>query len=106
MVDCLKDMKDVFGNRKFCIARELTKKFEECIYGELNEEFNLADLKGECVLVVEGKEDEIVSIDNNIKEVIEELLKKNVSAKDISKILSKVTNISKNELYEYIVKKD
>jgi len=106
MNECLKNMKQVFGNRKFCIGRELTKKFEEFIYGELDETDSLINLKGECVLIIEGKKEEKLDIDNNVKEVIKELLNKNISAKDIAKLIAKITNISKNELYDYIVKKD
>ena len=37
-------------------------------------------------------------------EVVEELLNNNIRAKDVAKMLSKVTNISKNEIYDFIVK--
>ena len=100
-------MKNVLGNRKFCIARELTKKYEEYIYGNLDEvDGKNIDVKGECVVVVEGKQEEIVEFGENIKEVIDELLSFGMSAKNVSKMISKITNISKNELYDYIVKKD
>ena len=97
-------MKEILGNRNFCIAREISKKYEEFIYGNLGEDLDLS-LKGECVLVIEGKKEELMELDSNVKEVIEFLLEKEITAKDISKIISKVTNISKNEIYDYIVKK-
>ena len=37
-------------------------------------------------------------------EVIEEMLDNGIRAKDVAKMLSKVTNISKNEIYDFIVK--
>ena len=46
----------VLGKRKACIARELTKKHEEFIRGDLEEFLTLDDLKGEIVLLIEGKQ--------------------------------------------------
>ena len=106
MNESLLDMKKVFGNRRFCVARELTKKYEEFIYGELSEvDGKNVDVKGECVVIIEGKENEAITLNKDVKDAIEELMNKNVSAKDVSKIVSKLTGISKNEIYEYIVKK-
>jgi len=107
MNDSLFDMKKVLGNRRFCIARELTKKYEEFIYGELDEiDGSNVDVKGECVVIVEGHKEENIELTSNVKEVIEEMLDNGISAKNVAKMLSRVTNISKNDLYDYIVKKD
>lgn len=105
MNDSLLDMKKVFGNRRFCVARELTKKYEEFIYGNLDEvNGSNVEVKGECVVIVEGNKNEDTSLNSDMIEVIKELLDNNVRAKDIAKMLSKVTNISKNEIYDFIVK--
>lgn len=56
----LSDIHQHLGNRRIAIARELTKKFEEVIRGRVAEIINkLGDkpVKGEIVLVIEGKED-------------------------------------------------
>jgi 16S rRNA (cytidine1402-2'-O)-methyltransferase len=53
----LKDISEVFGERKMVVARELTKKFEETKRGtpeEIIEYFKKSKVKGELVLVVEG----------------------------------------------------
>ena len=53
----LKDMLDVWGERKIVIARELTKKYEEIIRGNLSQvitEINTKEIKGEITLVVQG----------------------------------------------------
>lgn len=55
--ETLGDMREVLGDRRACVARELTKKFEEVLRGELSQlEATLAGrgVKGEIVLVVEG----------------------------------------------------
>ena len=61
LANTLKDMYAAFGNRKIAIVRELTKIHEEVIRTTLAEAAeNYADgaLKGELVLIVEGKKQE------------------------------------------------
>jgi 16S rRNA (cytidine1402-2'-O)-methyltransferase len=51
---------DVFGNRRVCIARELTKKFEEISRGQLSDFCSLKlpiKQKGEFVIIIEGRKD-------------------------------------------------
>jgi 16S rRNA (cytidine1402-2'-O)-methyltransferase len=54
----LRDMLEVFGDRRAAIARELTKVHEEVIRGNLSELSEIADsraLRGEIVVLVEGR---------------------------------------------------
>ena len=55
----LKDFIEYFGaERQCCVSRELTKMFEENKRGtlrEVYEHFNSKTVKGEIVIVVEGK---------------------------------------------------
>jgi len=54
----LKDLYDVLGDRSIAVCRELTKKFEEITRGTITtvlEQFSRKAIKGELVLVVEGK---------------------------------------------------
>lgn len=53
----LSDLHEILGNRRVVVARELTKKFESVVYGELEELLQTPDRiveKGEFVIVVEG----------------------------------------------------
>ena len=105
MNESLLDMKKVFGNRRFCVARELTKKYEEFIYGELDEvDGSNVETKGECVVIVEGNNVSETSLSSDVVEVIEEMFNNNIRAKDVAKMIAKLTNISKNEIYDFIVK--
>lgn len=57
IADTLRHMQDVFGNRRCCICRELTKLFEEIKRGnlsELTEYFSRIDPIGEFTVVVAG----------------------------------------------------
>ncbi len=54
----LSDLLSIFGDRRVSIARELTKKFEEVKRGnlsEITEYFKTMKIKGELVIVIEGK---------------------------------------------------
>ena len=61
LVKTLNDFIEYFGaNRQCCVSRELTKKFEENKRGSLQEvhdHFNAKPVKGEIVIVVQGKPD-------------------------------------------------
>ena len=53
----LKDLKEIIGNRKVVLARELTKIHEEYIREDIDTLIEKAkDLKGEIVLIIEGGE--------------------------------------------------
>ena len=101
--DTLEQLFEVFGDRKACVARELTKLYEEFDRNTLS---NLANkykdgAKGEIVLVIEGNNEEEVDFVDNfemIKEV-ESLIASGFSTKDAIKIVSTKYNVSKNDLY-------
>ncbi len=60
LINTLEMMKEILGDRRCVICRELTKKFEEKIRGRLSEIVAGKDdltVKGEFVLVIEGKRD-------------------------------------------------
>ena len=51
------DLADIYGNRQICLAREITKKFEQFIRGtaaEVKEIIEQRKPKGEIVVIVEG----------------------------------------------------
>ena len=58
LVKCLTQLKAHWGDRQASVSRELTKLFEETVRGslsELIEHFTQKGVKGEFVIVVEGK---------------------------------------------------
>ena len=61
LIKCLEQISEFFGqNRKVCVSRELTKIHEENIRGtvlEVKEYFSKKTIKGEIVIIVEGKKD-------------------------------------------------
>lgn len=105
LLNTIKDFKEIFPERKLCLARELTKKFEEYLLVDIdNIDEEDITLKGEFVLVLSGKvEKESNSLDD-FKEEIDEMLDNGMKTKEISKIISEKSNFPKNDIYEYILK--
>ena len=95
----IKLMYEVLGNRKAVIARELTKLHEEYITGTLEEMTDLHDLKGEIVIIVEGRKKEIVIDEKTIMKEIKELIKQGTKAKEACGIVAEKYKQSKNDLY-------
>lgn len=96
IVDSLKDMRDVFGEeRQACVARELTKTFEQIHSASLSElcewiEQDSNRQRGEFVVMVEGKP----AADDGLSPEDDELLKAlldELPVKPSSKLASKIT---------------
>ena len=94
----LKNMSEVLGNREVVLCRELTKKFEEFIRGNLEEVIewaNTSEIRGEFVIILDGNHDEQVeeskvtmdlSIEDQVRELIENRnLKPNQAIKEVAK---------------------
>jgi len=100
----LKLMHEVLGDRKACLARELTKLHEEYHRGTLKELCGLHDLKGEMVVIVEGDTSEKeVSMEDLLKEM-DLLIEDGQRAKDAAKTVSEKYEVSKNQLYQAYLK--
>ena len=58
LIKCLEQLKEHLGNRQASISRELSKMYEETVRGSLSEliaHFTDKGVKGEFVIVIEGK---------------------------------------------------
>jgi 16S rRNA (cytidine1402-2'-O)-methyltransferase len=105
VTESLEDAATVFGGeRKASLSRELTKKFEETLRGNLSELADLAkDLKGEMVLVVAGAEQAEISPESLVDKVLELRLQGN-SLKDAARAVANEYGASKSELYDLALK--
>ena len=101
----LKLMNEVLGDRKACLARELTKLHEQYHRGTLSQLCELHDLKGEMVLIVEGykKKQEEINLDSVLDE-IDNLISSGMKTKSAINEVSKKYNLSKNNLYNLYLK--
>ena len=103
------DLIDIFGSdRKVVFARELTKIHEEYLrmnLGESKDYYEQNDIKGEFVVLVEGK-----TLDENKKiseESIEDLMKKylaeGLDKKEAMKKVAKDKGVTKSEIYKKLL---
>jgi len=110
IIESLEDLLSVLGDRKICVAREMTKMFEEYWRGTIGgavEYFKSQPVRGEFTLVIEGKTKEesekwteaelLIAID---KELLSEK-----SAKEISVDLAERSGWNKKEVYALINQK-
>ncbi len=114
LIHTLKDMYEIWGNRRIALARELTKKFEEivrCTLQEAIDRYERESPRGEFVLVVEGIDE--ASAAESVKRKWEELtLKEHLefhiqSGMDKKQAMKKVAEdrgLSKREVYNSLHK--
>lgn len=98
--DTLKNMLSVFGNRKICICRELSKLYEEACRGTIEEVISVVDsMKGEFVLVVEGNRDVIDYSNIDIYEHVLLYVDDGISEMEAIKIVAKERKVPKSVVY-------
>lgn len=97
---------ETLGDRKAVLARELTKLHETYHRGNLSDLCKLKDLKGEMVLLVEGKKIDDVELDYDMLiDEVESLINNGKKTKDAVNIIAEKNNCSKNSLYNSYIKK-
>ncbi len=107
IVEALEDIAVILGNRRICVAREMTKMFEEYWRGKVSgavEYFKSQPARGEFTLVVEGKkiEDGEHWTEEQLQRAIANELKNEKSAKEISAELAEQSGWNKKEIYRLI----
>ena len=96
-------VRDVLGERNVVVARELTKIFEEVIRGtagELIDQLKDREIKGEIVLLVEGRKEKMswdhISVAEQIESVINDL---GITRMEAIKLVAGIRGIPKSEIY-------
>lgn len=101
--EMLEDLLEVLGNRKICLARELTKLYEEYLRGTISEVLDAAEgLKGEMVVVVEGYEKPAADPARAL-ELAKSIAAGGVKPKVACRQAAKETGTSANELYRLMM---
>ena len=105
----LADMYKTFGDRRISIVRELTKIHEEVVRTTLKdaaEKYADGGIKGEIVLIIEGKseeEREQLTLEQAVQ-LANEFIAEGSSASDAAKQAAKASGIKKNEIYRELTK--
>lgn len=111
----LKDLREVLGNRRMTLCRELTKKHETAFRTTIDDLIAYYENEkplGECVLVIEGKsrreirEEKAASWEEiSLEEHMEIYEKQGLSRKDAMKQVAKDRGISRREVYQYFLER-
>ena len=107
IVDSLEDLLAALGDRQICVAREMTKLYEEYWRGAVSgavEYFKSKEPRGEFTLVIEGKKKEERSAwaENELLEAIKKELQTGRPAKEISVELAELSGWNKRDVYALI----
>ena len=101
----ISSLSEVIKNRKISIVRELTKKNEEIIRGDISEICKILNsknnIKGELTIIVESAPKETKEIDDVfLKKLIMKELNKSRPLSRISTEISEKNNVSKRRVYQ------
>ena len=99
-------LKEVFGDRRACVARELTKMHEEFARGLLSElaERFAEGARGECTLVVEGASGAAALLsESELDAAIRARVAEGQSPRQISDQLAEPSGLPKREIYARVV---
>jgi 16S rRNA (cytidine1402-2'-O)-methyltransferase len=107
IVEALEDILLILGDRRVCVAREMTKMFEEYWRGNVSEaiaHFKSQSPRGEFTLVVDGKKQDGSQkwTEEELQRAIDKELKNEKSAKEISAELARQSGWNKKEVYALI----
>lgn len=115
LVATLKELKEVLGDRRISLCKELTKKHESVLrmtMGSLIEKFEDEKPRGEYVLVIDGKsmvqkeqEKRAEWQEIPLGQHMEKYISQGMSEKEAMKSVAKDRGISKREVYQYCLEK-
>ena len=101
LINTLDNIKEVLGNRKISISREISKKFEEYHRDIISNILKVCDnFKGEMVIVCEGNNEEVNYNDLSIIDHVNLYIKDNMSTNDAIKLVAKERNVAKSIIYK------
>ncbi len=113
LVRTLKDLRDVFGNRRIVLARELTKKFEEVsriTVDEALEKYDREPPRGEFVLILEGADEQQIKDESisswmgiSLREHVTGYMDNGLSKKEAMKKVAEDRGLSKRDVYNSLL---
>lgn len=100
ITDTLNNILEVFGNRKMCLAREISKKYEEIYRGTILDVIKETEnIKGEIVFLVEGNKEVETFDDLSVIDHVNMFIEDGLSQMDAIKKVAKLRKIPKSDVY-------
>lgn len=100
--ETLLDLREAFGDRRACVARELTKKHEEFVRGtlsELSDRYDGQEVLGEVVVVVEGRRGETRWSEDEVRRALSDGLSAGEKLKGLSTDVARRAGWSGQDVY-------
>jgi 16S rRNA (cytidine1402-2'-O)-methyltransferase len=108
--ESLDDVREILGDRRMVLAREVTKLYEEFLRGRISEvigEVSRREIRGEMTLVIEGCSDSNAASEEALLDEIDKLKGEGMRIKEIAEIIGEKYGYSKREIYRLALgKKD
>lgn len=108
--ESLDDVREILGDRRMVLAREVTKLHEEFLRGRISEvigEVSRREIRGEMTLVIEGCSDSNAASEEALVDEIDNLKGEGMRIKEIAEIIGEKYGYSKREIYRLALgKKD
>ena len=111
LLSTLKDISNALGEEtNIVLAKEITKIHEEFIRGRIGDIIDKTEnVKGEFIIIIDNKqeknENDNISNQISLDEQYERYKTSGLTKKEIIKKIAKERNVSKNEIYQYFLKK-
>lgn len=112
LIRTLKELQKILGDREMTLCKELTKIYERAeksTIEKLIEKYEETEIKGEYVLVIQGrsfeeikKEEQEVYLQISIEEHMQKYLSRGMDRKEAMKQVAKDRGISKREVYAQV----
>lgn len=104
--DTLENMLEIYGDREVVVVRELTKLYEEYQRGKISEVLTYLSehpLKGECLILVGGASEEVMTEDKienlDIADLVAQLISQGKKPNQAIKEVAKTYNLNRQEVY-------
>ena len=100
--ESLDDIREIFGDRRMVLARELTKIHEEFLRGRISEvigEVSRREIRGEVTLILEGCSDVNPPSEGALRDEIAKLKGEGMRVKEIAEMIGEKYGYSKREIY-------
>lgn len=100
ILQTMKLMLEIFGDREVSLSREITKKFESVYRGNITDLLpTLDEIKGEFVIVVSGFENSIDDRQLGVIEQVEFYINNGMDKMEAIKVVAREREMKKNDVY-------
>jgi 16S rRNA (cytidine1402-2'-O)-methyltransferase len=107
--ESLDDIREILGDRRMVLGREITKIHEEFLRGRISEviaEVSRREMRGEVTLIIEGCSDVDPPSEEALREEVAKLLADGLRVKEVAEVLGEKYGYSKRQIYGLAMDQD